>query len=313
MARPNSTWQAHNTGGEPGLGKTFAAIDIAAHVSTGSPFADGATPPRGEVAILTAEDGAGDTLRPRLDAAGADVSKVLHIDGVGVDNAAFPSLKDDLGPLEQFFIERPELRLIVVDPISAFLGDKIDSHSNTQVRAVLGPLCELLERYRVALLGITHLAKGEAKAINRVIGSIAFVAAARACWLVARDKDNEDLRLFLTIKNNLGRSNGLAYSVVDGRCEWSGNEVLISADDLGDSDDSPRDEAKRWLKEKLANGLFPAKKLLADAKAEGISERTLHRSKKELAVISDRVGEAWVWRLPDQDLPPNEPGLLIVQ
>jgi putative DNA primase/helicase len=299
--------------GEPGLGKTFAAVDIAAHVSTGTPFVDGTTPPRGEVAILTAEDGAGDTLRPRLDAAEADVSRVLHVDGVGVDAAAFPSLKDDLGPLEEFFRERPELRLLVVDPLAAFLGEKIDSHSNTQVRAVLGPLCELLERYRVALLGITHLAKGEAKAINRVIGSIAFVAAARACWLVAKDPEDEDVRLFLPVKNNLSRSNGLAYSVVDGRCCWHAGEVLTTPDDINDEGGTPRDEARRWLGDKLAGGPFPAKRLLGDAKAEGIAEKTLRRAQKELGVVSDRLGDAWVWRLPDQVLPPPESGLLIVQ
>jgi hypothetical protein len=299
--------------GEPGLGKTFAAIDIAAHVSTGEPFIDGATPPRGEVAILTAEDGAGDTLRPRLDAAGADVSRVLHIDGVGVDNAAFPSLKDDLGPLEQFFVERPELRLLVVDPISAFLGDKVDSHNNTACRAVLGPLCELLERYRVAMLGITHLSKGQAKAVNRVIGSIAFIAAARAGWLVAKDPDNEDRRLFLPVKNNLGVSHGLAYSIVEGRCQWEAGEVLISADDIDDDENTPRDEAKRWLADKLAGGPYPAKKLLAEARGEGVAEKTLRRAQKDLGVLSERYADAWVWRLPNDPTPPAGPGLLIVQ
>lgn len=298
--------------GEPGLGKTFAAVDIASKVSTGSPFIDGAKPPLGEVAILTAEDGAGDTIRPRLDAAGADVSRVLHIDGVGEANS-FPSLKDDLQPLEQFFRDRPELRLLVVDPISAFLGDKTDSHNNTQVRAVLGPLCELCERYRVALLGITHLAKSDAKAINRVIGSIAFVAAARACWLVAKDTDNEQSRLFLPVKNNLGQSNGLAFAVVDGRCCWHDGEVLVSADEIDEDDATPRGEAKEWLKSKLSNGPYPAKRLLSEAKADGLAERTLHRVKKELGVISQRIGEAWLWRLPGQEVDEAGPGVFIVE
>jgi hypothetical protein len=301
--------------GEPGLGKTFAAVDIAAHVSTGKPFVDGATPPLGEVAILTAEDGAGDTIRPRLDAAQADVSRVLHIDGVG-DAKAFPSLKDDLQPLEQFFRERPELRLLVVDPISGFLGDKIDSHSNTQVRAVLGPLCELCERYQVALLGITHLAKSEAKAINRVIGSIAFVAAARACWLVAKADDDENARLFLPVKNNIARCNGLSYAISgegkEARCFWHAEEVLISADDIGDDDATPRDEAREWLKAKLDTAM-PAKVIWQQAKADGIAERTLKRAKAELGIISERLADAWVWRLPEQELKPAEAGVFIVQ
>lgn len=300
--------------GEPGLGKTFCSLDIAAKVSTGSPFADGARPPLGDCAILTAEDGAGDTIRPRLDAAGADVARILHIDGVGAegDAAGFPSLKDDLGALEQFLKDNPELRLIIIDPLAAYLGDKIDSHSNTQVRAVLGPLCELAERYRVALLGITHLAKSEAKAINRVIGSIAFVAAARSCWLVAADSEDEDKRLFLPVKNNLARCSGLSYSVVDGRCVWDSEAVLIGADDIGSEDDTPRDEAKQWLLAKLATAM-PAKWVWAQAKADGIAERTLKRAKKELGVISDKLGDAWVWRLPNQELEPASEGTFIVQ
>jgi putative DNA primase/helicase len=297
--------------GEPGLGKTFAAIDIAAHVSTGSPFIDGSTPPKGKVAIITAEDGAGDTIRPRLDAAGADVSQVLHVDGVAQLQAlGFLSLQTDLLPLSEF-IEEHKLKLIIIDPLAAFLGDKIDSHSNTQVRAVLGPLCELCERHRVALLGITHLAKSEAKAINRVIGSIAFVAASRACWLVAKDQDDEEKRLFLPVKNNLARCNGLAYSIIDGRCHWEEGEVMVSADDI-EGDDSPRGEAKQWLRAKLEDGPKPAKWLLSNSKSDGISEKTLRRAQKELGIISDRLGDAWVWRLPEQELEALTEGEFIV-
>ncbi len=301
--------------GEPGLGKTFCAIDIMARVSTGSSFTDGTKPPLGDAAILTAEDGEGDTIRPRLDSAGADVSRILHIDGVGAggDSIGFPSLKDDLAPLEQFLKDNPELRLIVIDPLAAYLGDKTDSHSNTQVRAVLGPLCKLAERYRVALLGITHLAKSEAKAINRVIGSIAFVAAARSCWLVAADKDNEDNRLFLPVKNNLARCSGLSYAVVDGRCVWDSEAVLISADDIGGEDDTPRGEAKQWLSAKLADGAKPAKWLLAQAKADGVSEKTLRRAQKELGVISDKLADAWAWHLPGQEIEQFAEGTFIVQ
>lgn len=301
--------------GEPGLGKTFCSLDIAAKVSRGTPFADGTVPPIGDCAILTAEDGAGDTIRPRLDAAGADVSRILHIDGVGAegDAAGFPSLKDDLGPLEQFLKDNQELRLLIIDPLAAYLGDKIDSHSNTQVRSVLGPLSELAERYRVALLGITHLAKSEAKAINRVIGSIAFVAAARSCWLVAADADDEDKRLFLPVKNNLARCSGLSYSVIDGRCHWDSEAVLISADDVGNDEDTPRDEAKQWLLAKLSQGAMPAKLVWAQAKADGVAERTLKRAKKELAIVSDKLGDAWVWHLPNQEPEQLADGVFIVQ
>jgi hypothetical protein len=209
--------------------------------------------------------------------------------------------------------DNPELRLIIIDPLAAYLGDKIDSHSNTQVRAVLGPLCELAERYRVALLGITHLAKSEAKAINRVIGSIAFVAAARSCWLVAQDSEDEDKRLFLPVKNNLARCSGLSYAVVDGRCVWDSEAVLIGADDIGDDEGTPRDEAKQWLLAKLGDGAKPAKWILNQAKADGIAEKTLRRAQKDLGIVADRLADAWVWRLPEQELDEPPEGTFIVQ
>ncbi|MDA7903792.1 AAA family ATPase [Mariniblastus sp.] len=290
--------------GEPGLGKTFAAIDTASRVSTGSAFPDETPCEMGEVLILTCEDGPGDTLRPRLDKHEADVSKIGNINGIKLPNGEtlYPSLRDHLPTLERYFEDHPELKLLVIDPISGFLGDKTDSHNNTSVRAVLGPVCELAEKYQVAILGITHLAKSEAKAINRVIGSIAFVAAARAAWLVAKDDDDDERRLFLPIKNNLAQSQGLAYRIIEGRCEWESDPVLIAADDVGGENETPRDEAKAWLKDMLAQPMA-AKMIFRQAKADGISEKTLKRAKKELKVISEKLGKAWVWRFADQPVP----------
>jgi putative DNA primase/helicase len=285
--------------GQPGLGKTFSAIDIASKVSTGSMFCDGAKPPLGQVGILTAEDGAGDTIRPRLDACGANVANVFHIDGVrGKDKTEFLSLKDHLSELEAFFESKPDLRLFILDPISAFMGSGCDSHVNASVRSVLGPLCELAERRRVALLGITHLSKGQAKAINAIIGSIAFVAAARSAYLVAQDPDDEKQRLFLPIKNNLASCTGLSFTIEEGRCVWSSDAVLVSADDIGEEDETPRAEAKQWLESKLEKSSMPAKWILAESRKDGISEKTLRRAGKEIGVIHERVGDSWSWRLP---------------
>ena len=285
--------------GQPGLGKTFCAIDIAAKVSTGKSFCDGSKPPLGQVGILTAEDGAGDTIRPRLDAASANVANVFHIDGVrGKDRTEFLSLKDHLSELEAFFESKPELRLFILDPISAFMGSGCDSHVNASVRSVLGPLCELAERRRVALLGITHLSKGQAKAINAIIGSIAFVAAARSAYLVAQDPDDEKQRLFLPIKNNLASCTGLSFTIEDGRCLWNSDAVLVSADDIGESDETPRAEAKQWLESKLEKASMPAKWILAESRKDGVAEKTLRRAGKELGVVHERVGDSWSWRLP---------------
>lgn len=290
--------------GQPGLGKTFLACDMAARVSTGAAFPDGSLAPYGEAAILTAEDGAGDTLRPRLDAAGADVSRVHHIDGIrsGDGKAHFLSLASHLPVVERWLYAHPDVLLLVIDPISAFMGDG-DSHKNAEVRAVLGPLAELAERHRIAVLGITHLSKGQAKAINRIIGSVAFVAAARAAWLIGEDPDAPERRLFLPVKNNLGKATGLAYRLVGDnqatRIEWDTEPVLITADDLDDDRErTPLEEAKAWLIAQLADTPVPSASVLKKAKADGIAERTLKRAKADLKIVSEREGKVWVWRLP---------------
>jgi len=290
--------------GQPGLGKTFLACDLAARVSRGTAFPDSSLPPAGEAAIVTAEDGAADTLRPRLDAAGADVGRVQHIEHIRADDGKemFLSLSDHLPQVDDWLAIHPEAKLLVVDPISAFLGD-VDSHRNAEVRSVLGPVAKLAEKHNVAIVGVTHLSKKDAKAINRVIGSIAFVAAARAAWLVAPDPDDEsgERRLFLQVKNNLGKASGLAFAITDGRVVWEEGPVLVSADEIeDDGEGSPRAEAKAWLQELLTDGPVPAASVWKRAKADGIAERTLKRAKKEQGIISDKQGEHWAWRLPEE-------------
>lgn len=285
--------------GDPGLGKTFLACDLAARISTGEAFPDGSLPQRGEVAIVTAEDGADDTLRPRLDAHGADPSKVHCIEGVRQgEGEAFLNLSAHLDSLGDWFAELPELRLIIIDPISAFLGGT-DSHNNADVRAALGPLSKLAEEYGVAVVAITHLSKREGSSLHRITGSIAFVAAARVAWRLGADPDDPERRLLLCVKNNLAQANGLAFRLVDGRLEWEPGEVLVTADELDSEDDTPREEAERWLLGKLTDGPAKAASILKAARADGVSERTLRRAKRALEVPSDRVGGEWLWSLPD--------------
>ncbi|GAG94900.1 unnamed protein product, partial [marine sediment metagenome] len=89
------------------------------------------------------------------------------------------------------------------DPITAYLG-KTDSHKNAEVRGCLGPLTALAAKHKVAIIGVTHLTKNTTvKSVYRVLGSVGFIAAARAVWVIAKDKDNETRRLFLPCKTNL--------------------------------------------------------------------------------------------------------------
>ncbi|MCL4206585.1 MAG: AAA family ATPase [Pirellulaceae bacterium] len=293
--------------GVPGVGKTFLLCDIAARISRGAKFPDGANCPQAQVLIMTAEDGPEDTIKPRLVRHNADCSRIHHVDCVATGKRQDHfTLTMYLDVLNDWLQAHRDAKLVILDPITAFLGDKIDSHKNAEVRSALGPLCKLAETLDVAVVGITHLSKGQAKAINRVIGSIAFVGAARACWLVDWCPDQEGRRLMLPIKNNLGVAQGLAYRIVNGALEWEAGAVTMTADDLGDGGHTtPRDEAEDWLREALQEGRLQSSKLSTEAKRVGISERTLQRAKKALGIISQRDGQVWYWMLPDADEAPE--------
>ena len=180
-------------GGPPGLGKSQLTAFISAVVSNGGswPCGEGSTLP-GDVIFMSAEDGIRDTIVPRLMAAGANTSRV-HIvaaatkpDGTG--RKTF-SLKTDVDLLEAKAREIGAVRLIIVDPISAYMGGA-DGNGNVETREVLEPLAEMADRLRIAVVAVTHLNKGGAggqSALNRFAGSIAFVAAARAAFAVIED------------------------------------------------------------------------------------------------------------------------------
>src|SRR5437660_11349850 len=188
--------------GDPGLGKSLLTAGIASCVSRGASFPDGARCDSGSAILLSAEDDPGDAIRPRLDAAGADVSRVHILDAVRVQltdgsltEKSF-NLETDIALLEGVLREHPDVRLIVIGPISAYLGGT-DSHSNAEVRGLLSPLAALAAKYGVAVLAVTHLRKSAGAAIYRAISSIAFAAASRAVWAVACDPEDEERRLLV--------------------------------------------------------------------------------------------------------------------
>lgn len=222
--------------GVPGLGKSFLTLDMAARVSTGTPWPESRDTPNpvGHVLLLNGEDGLADTIRPRLDAAEADVSRITTIEGVqhaaGEPYAIF-KLDRDMHPLESL-IQRTQPRLVVIDPLSCFLG-KVDSHRDAELRGVLAPLADLADRYRCAVVVVSHLNKKQGgQAIERIQGSIGFVGAARAAWLIAKDRSDHERRLFLPVKMNVAkRAKGFAFSIIDGRVHWHSGCVDTGADE----------------------------------------------------------------------------------
>jgi putative DNA primase/helicase len=185
---------------------------------------------------------------------------------------------------------------VVIDPISAYLG-AVDSHKNSDVRGLLAPLSELAQRRHVAIIGVTHLNKSGGKAIYRTMGSLAFVAAARAVWGVVRDEERPTRRLLLPVKNNLGPEvKGLAYEIqtVNGAPSllWETEPVEVSMDDAlyQDDDQSELDDAAEWLQDVLSAGRVPTTELQKLAKQAGHSWRTVQRAKGKTGVESQRDG-----------------------
>jgi putative DNA primase/helicase len=309
--------------GEPGTGKSQLSMFIASTISMGGkwPCGEGEAP-QGSVIILSAEDGIADTIVPRLHAVDADLGRVHIVSAVRTDwnkSRGF-NLQADIDLLEQEIERIGDVALVIIDPISSYLG-KADSHKNAEVRGVLEPLSAMAERAKVAVLSITHFSKAgaisNAKALHRFIGSIAFVGAPRVAFTVIEDPENEQRRLFLHAKNNLAAPpRGLAFGLRQSLTtighpsfvRWEAEPVSMTADEAlaaGSARDGARpcDEAAEFLKELLSDGPVAAKKVRAEAEDAGLAWRTVRRAKDKLKVIVTRdgfgPGGTFHWRLPD--------------
>lgn len=321
--------------GDPGLGKSLVTLDIAARVTQGKRWpVDNIPCPIGDVVLLSAEDDAADTIRPRLDAVGADVRRVHLLQAVSaasydgdLTTRSF-SLRRDLNVLDKVLAERPDCALVIVDPVSAYL-DGTDSHNNADVRALLAPLGELAARHKVAVVCVAHLNKGgQQSAMYRVTGSLAFVAAARSVLAVTKDKGDPARRLVLPVKNNLGADSlGLAYRIksVNGLpvVDWEPDPVTVSVDEaLGSADTneerSATDEAVDWLRDLLRVGPMKASDVQKEARQAGIGDKPLRRARERLGIKPKKreFAGGWEWALPSievaqdaQDAYPTKQGI----
>lgn len=294
--------------GDPGLGKSLATLDVISRVTRGVSSQDDSAPcPIGDVVLLSAEDDPADTIRPRLDAAGAIPSLVRFVDGVrDVKGKRMFSLAADVAKLETAITQ--ETRIVVIDPITAYL-DGVDGHSTGEVRGLLAPLAEMAARRGVAILAVAHGNKAGGPAIYRLSGSLAWMAAARSVWAFAKDRENPARVLMTPVKQNLAADQGgFAYTVVvpDGVpvMTWEKGRVHVSADEALQHDDpeerSAGREASEWLREALSGGPVKAADLFRQARAEGIATITLRRTASKLGVRKDKGGfrEGWSWALP---------------
>lgn len=297
--------------GDPDLGKSAVTTDWSARVSVGRSWPDGTSCPQGGAVLLNAEDGLADTVKPRLDAAGGDPSKVLALATVGRgDSERMISIPEDLGMIRRG-IERVGAKLVVVDPLMAFLSGDVNSHRDQDVRRALAPLKTLAEETGVAMVVVRHLNKGGGSSpIYRGGGSIGIVGAARSALLVARHPEDERRRVLARVKNNLAEPvPSLAFELVgtgEGsvRVEWKG-ETHHAADALLAAPADPEersalDEATAFLRDALGGGPVWGVEVKKDARKAEISEATLRRAKTALGVRSSKEADGtWSWSLPD--------------
>ena len=277
--------------GDPGLGKSTVMLDLAARVSRGfeMPGEEFGHAPA-SVVILSAEDDPARTIRPRLEAANADLERVQIVEAMstGNDGDRLPVLPYDLAALEQF-IANNYARLVIIDPLMAYLGDGIDSHKDQEIRSALRQFAKLAERTQCSIVIIRHLNKmNGANALYRGGGSIGIIGAARSGLLLARHPDRPHTRVLASTKSNLGpqpRSIVLSLENVGSVAvaAW-GEEIEMSADDLIGQAAVRRtkvDDCAEAIKEILADGKpMKSADLDAELKRRGYSASGIRRGRK---------------------------------
>lgn len=281
--------------GDPGEGKTTFALNLAARVSKGECF--GQESKSGiplSVIYQTAEDGLADTVKPRLEEAEADCSRILVIDD------REKSLTMDDGRLEQA-INATGAKLLILDPIQAYLGSNVDINRANEARDMTKKLSQLAEQTGCAILLIGHMNKASGtKAAYRGIGSIDFFAVARSVLLVARVAEQENIRVMAQIKNNLSKEGQpIAFERCKDKFRYMGI-YDITVDELlgGYCKANKTQKAKQFIKSLYGeNVLISSTDMERKAEGMGISKRTLDMAKKELDIKSKRQGNIWYWDL----------------
>lgn len=285
--------------GDPGEGKTTFILALVSLLTKGDPL-PGEDLRRDPVRVIyqTAEDGLADTIKPRLIASSADCSKVLVID----ESEQGLTLSDER--LEKA-ITVTGSKIVILDPLQAYLGGDVDMHRANEVRPVLSRLASVAERTGSAIILIGHMNKAQGtKSSYRGLGSIDFRAAARSVLLIGRTKENPNLRIVAHDKSSLSPAGkSIAFEIADGGavrwkgfCETTVDELLSGGTTMQTKTMRAEELMQQLLKEPT-----PAVEVYAKAKALGICERTVKAAKSNLGVIATKDGKRWVWSLPESE------------
>jgi hypothetical protein len=301
--------------GDPGLGKSTLLCEFAARLTRGQALPGGQPGPPRAVIVLSAEDDLHDTIRPRIDAAGGDASRVVSILAVpdGSDFGRAFVIPDDL-PLLAAIVQRSEAALVIVDPLMAYLHRRHSANNDQAVRRALALLKTLGERTGVAIVVVRHLNKtASANPLYRGGGSIGIIGAARCGLIVAQDPEHPARRILAASKGNLGQPPpslafrlqpvprlGVTRVIWEGETGWTAAALLRAAEET-EEERSVLDEARHWLRETLKDGPRLAKEIQREALEVDIAPRTLKLARKSEGVVARKEQSQngrWIISLP---------------
>ena len=282
--------------GDPGDGKTTLVLNIAAKLSKGVGLDENMSVTKPiNIIYQTAEDGLADTVKPRLELAGADCERIMVID----ESDKSLSMIDER--LEEA-IQKTGAKLLILDPIQAYLGGGMDMNRANEARDMTKKLGALAERTRCAIILIGHMNKAAGnKAAYRGMGSIDFFAVARSVLLVGRVEGEPNIRAVVQIKNNLAASgHPKAFSLSETGFQWIGDYEITADEVLGGI--APKinklEQAKKLLRElSETQNAIQSNEVFELAGEHNISKRTMENAKKDLGIRAKKINNSWYWEL----------------
>ncbi len=284
--------------GDPGLGKSWFTMGLASYISSKKRLPGSNDRPEGKVLLMSAEDGLGDTIRPRLDALEADASRIYAYNkSVYLDEDGFAEVEAQ--------IEKVKPSLVIIDPIVAYMGSKVDLFRANETREIMMGLAHIAERNMCAILAVRHLTKGgKDKSIYRGMGSIDITAAARSALLVGQHPEDEDTRCICHIKSNLApKGQTIEYSLDAHRknpFRFEGFSHLTADDIMNAKPESNKQEiadAEKFLLVALKKKSCDQDMLYRDAEAVGITRKLLIRVGEKLETRKIKVKGKIKWLL----------------
>ena len=283
--------------GDPGEGKTTFALNIASLLSNGCSMPDSEIPtPSQSVIYQSTEDGIADTVKPRLIEAGADCSRIAFI------NDSHEPLTLDDSRIEHA-IQSTGARMLVLDPLQAFIGKEADFHRANDIRPLMNKLADVAGRTNCAVIIIGHMNKSVGtKGVYRGLGSIDITAAARSVLMVGRLRDEPAIRVMTQLKNNLapeGKSIAFEMDETSG-FRWIG-QYDISIDELLNGEKpveaSKLVQAQTVIQDILGGGACLCSQIYKACDSRGLSKRTVDTAKRSLGVKSTKQSDGWEWSM----------------